>query len=77
MTTRGRPRTAATSSDPTPEVPAVMAWGATASAADIPHEFADHVSLVTCQCGAMFQGDHEAEAMARWAVHCEECEVGT
>ena len=70
-------RTANTGDMPTTEAPAVMAWGATAEAADIHHEFADHVSLVTCQCGAMFQGDHEAEAMTLWAVHCEECEVGT
>lgn len=35
------------------------------------HGFADHRSIATCECGASFEGDHEAEAMALWAAHCE------
>ena len=38
------------------------------------HDFADHRSVVTCQCGAVFEGDHEAEAMALWADHCDQFE---
>ena len=38
------------------------------------HGFADHRSIVTCECGAVFEGDHETEALALWGEHCEACE---
>ena len=33
------------------------------------HEFADHRSIATCECGATFEGDHEGEALAAWYQH--------
>lgn len=36
------------------------------------HGYADQHSIVTCQCGAVFEGDHEAEALTLWAEHCEQ-----
>jgi hypothetical protein len=40
-----------------------------------PHGFADLVCIATCECGATFEGDHEAEVLALWGEHCEACEA--
>ena len=38
------------------------------------HGLAEQMTVATCECGAVFEGDHEAEALALWAEHCEACE---
>ena len=59
---------------PTPEVPEVMAWGATLDPAELSHKLADVVAIVTCECGKTFIGSSVDHSMARWAEHCDECE---
>ena len=39
------------------------------------HDFAEHHSIATCECGATFEGEHEGEALAQWYEHAQEAEA--